>query len=74
MSVNTVAISPIIGCELEDTALSTFMGSFCMGDPQIDVVPAPILGCTIIPVLEGAGSYSSQSSIVIMFCHIAIIR
>ena len=55
MSVNTVALSPIIGCEMDDTAPSTFIVSFCMGDPQIDVVPAPILGCTIIPVLEGVG-------------------
>ena len=55
MSVNTVTHSPIIGCELEDTAPSTFIMSFCTGDPQIDVVPAPIMGCTIIPVLEGAG-------------------
>ena len=55
MSVNTVALSPIIGCELEDTALSIFIVSFCMGDPQIHALPAPILGCTIIPVVEGVG-------------------
>ena len=72
MTVNTVALSPIIGCELVDTSLSTFALSFCIGDPQIDI--DFVLGFTNIPALEKSGSYSSQGSIVIMFCRIAHIR
>ena len=53
ISVNTVALSPIIGCELVDTALSIFALSFCMGDPQLDT--DFVLGYTNIPALEEVG-------------------
>ena len=53
MSVKTVAPSPIIGCELVDTAFSISVLSFCMGDPQLDIVF--VLGFTNLSALKEVG-------------------
>ena len=53
MSVNTVALSPIIGCVLVDAMFPMLILSFCMGDPWLDM--DSVLGFTNLLTLGAVG-------------------